>query len=72
MFASDIIKEFDGLCTVEFVRVNSYAGIHASEISEFSGFHFEIKNKTIVLLEDILDSGKTISFLIHKLEKHQQ
>ncbi len=72
MFAADLLKEFDGMCEVEFIAVSSYRGTESTGVVEIkSDFTKNIKNRRVVILEDIVDSGTTISFLLQKMEKYE-
>ncbi|MDY8134480.1 adenylate kinase [Aquimarina sp. 2201CG5-10] len=64
MFASEVIKRFDHNCEVSFVKLSSYSGIETTnEVHELIGFQEDIAGRTIVVLEDIVDTGNTIEVL---------
>lgn len=61
MFASDLIKRFNGNCEIEFVRFSSYEGTGSSgNVRELMGLTLDIKNRHIIVLEDIIDTGLTM------------
>jgi len=70
MFASDLIKGIDiSSCEVGFIRLRSYEGTHSSgSIKEVQGFVENIENRHVVIVEDIIDTGHTMSYLLNKLQ----
>lgn len=64
MFVSDLLKHYRGRCELSFVKLQSYHGTESSgEISETLSFDTNFKGRTIILLEDIVDTGNTIEYL---------
>ena len=72
MFASDLIKQITIPETqISFIKIASYSGTHSSgQIKELIGLNEDMTNRTIVVLEDIIDSGKSMSYLLEYL-KHK-
>lgn len=70
MFAADLLREITIPCEICFVRVASYNGTESSgSVNEVLGLTQNIKERTVVILEDIVDTGKTIDSLIVNLQK---
>lgn len=71
MFASDLLKQIDIPGTeVSFMKISSYEGISTSgEIKEIFGLTQDIRDRTVVILEDIIDTGKSMEYLIGYLQK---
>ncbi|MDR2691897.1 MAG: hypoxanthine phosphoribosyltransferase [Dysgonamonadaceae bacterium] len=68
MFASDLIKRIDIPCEVGFIRLRSYQGEQSSgAVKEVQGFVENVENRHVVVIEDIIDTGHTMSYLINKL-----
>ena len=64
IFASDLIRALSIDCKLDFVKVSSYSGISSSGKIEFEkDLSLDIKRKNILIVEDIIDTGNTISFL---------
>jgi hypoxanthine phosphoribosyltransferase len=69
MFAADLIKRMNIPCEVDFVRLSSYHGTRSSgSIKEIQGFVAKIENRHVVIIEDIIDTGHTISYVKNKLK----
>jgi len=70
MFASDLIKGMDvSSCEVGFIRLKSYEGTQSSGlIKEVQGFVENIENRHVVIVEDIIDTGHTMTYLLNKLQ----
>lgn len=68
IFGADLLRKFSGKCDISFSRIKSYDGMNSGEISEFSGFQTMVTNRNIVIIEDIIDTGKTVFHLMNELE----
>lgn len=65
LFTADLMKSISIPCSVQFIRVRSYEGTQSSgSVKTVLGLDFDLKGKSVVLLEDIVDSGKTITHLL--------
>ena len=62
MFAADLMKRITFPCEISFVKIASYHGTTSSdEMLELIGLKENLKGRTVVIIEDIVDSGKTMS-----------
>lgn len=68
-FSSELIRQFQGKCVVRFTRIKSYTGTVSGEIETFTGFDIPIKDRHVIFLEDIIDTGKTVFHLTKEAEK---
>lgn len=70
MFTSDLIKQITIPGTqISFVKVASYNGTNSSgEVKELIGLKEDICGRTVVILEDIIDSGRSMKHLLEYLK----
>lgn len=69
MFASDLLKQITFQCIVSFLRLVSYSGTSSTgEVTKIIGINEDVAGKTIVILEDVIDSGLTIQHILKQLE----
>ncbi len=72
MFASDLYKNITLHSQISFLKLASYAGISTSGVvKELIGINEDIKNKTVVIVEDIIDTGNTLKTIIEQLEQYK-
>lgn len=70
MFAADLLKEVTIPCQISFVKLASYEGtVSSGEVSELIGLIEDPAGRTVVVLEDIVDTGITIDKLIGILKQ---
>ena len=68
LFAADLFRHIDMQARISFVKLASYKGTSSSgSIKELIGWNEDIKNKTIVVLEDIVDTGNTLERIVDEL-----
>lgn len=68
MFASDLFRRIDLKARITFVKLASYTGTSSSgAIKELIGWNEDLKNKTVIILEDIVDTGVTLEHTINNL-----
>lgn len=69
MFASDLMKSVNLSSEISFVKMSSYFGMESSgRVDELIGLSNDVKGKTVVIVEDIIDSGITMDKMISLLE----
>lgn len=72
MFAADLFKHLTIEAELCFIKLASYKGLKSSgNVVTSIGLEDDIFNKEIVIVEDIVDTGKTLHNFLPKLE-HQQ
>ena len=71
MFVSDFVKKYPHPCEVTFVKLASYDGVKSTEdIQRLIGLTQDLTNRTVVILEDIIDTGNTLEE-IHRIFKNE-
>jgi hypoxanthine phosphoribosyltransferase len=68
MFVSDLLRNLDFNASVSFVKLSSYQGTSSSgRVKSLIGFSEDVSGKTVVLLEDIVDTGITIESILDQI-----
>jgi hypoxanthine phosphoribosyltransferase len=68
MFTADLMKYITIPCEVSFVKLASYQGVASTGIiKEVIGINEDISGRTVVVVEDIVDSGFTMQRLLETL-----
>ena len=71
LFCADLIRQFNSTCEVAFIQFASYEGTQSSgKVKELMSLSIDIKNKDVIILEDIVDTGNTLEKLMITLKKH--
>jgi hypoxanthine phosphoribosyltransferase len=61
MFAADLLKRVDIPCDIAFVKLSSYRGTASTAVvRELIGLEHPVDGRTVVLVEDIIDTGRTM------------
>lgn len=64
MVMSDLMKHYKGMCEVSFVKMSSYNGLQSTNsVKELIGINENLEGRTVVIVEDIVDTGNTIEEL---------
>jgi len=71
VFMADLIRQLDLPLELDFVRLSSYGAARESsgKVRVVQGAKTPIKDRDILVVEDIVDTGITISFLLDYLQK---
>jgi hypoxanthine phosphoribosyltransferase len=70
IFTADLIRYLDVQLKVEFVRLASYVGTSsAGEILEILGLRNDIKGEDVIIVEDIVDTGLTLSKFVAQIKE---
>jgi hypoxanthine phosphoribosyltransferase len=68
IFAADLMREITIPCEISFVKLASYQGTTSTgKIQEVIGINEDLSGRTIVIVEDIVESGLTMKRMIETL-----
>jgi hypoxanthine phosphoribosyltransferase len=71
MFASDLFKEITIEAEICFIKLASYKGIRSTgQVMTAIGLDEDLYGRDVLILEDIVDTGKTLSQLLPQLDHH--
>lgn len=72
MFAGDLYKQLDFPCQITFLKLASYSGTGSSgSVKQLIGINRDLKDRLVVVLEDIVDTGETLDTIIRQLSGFQ-
>jgi len=70
MFIAELFKHVQLDCTLNFVKLNSYEGLNSTgKVLETLGLQEDVSERDIIIVEDIVDTGNTMSAFIQTLKK---
>ncbi len=70
MFAADLLRGISIPCEISFVRMASYEGTSSTgKVKDLLGLNEDISGRSIVVVEDIIDSGLTMKHLLQTLQQ---
>lgn len=71
-FATDLLKSYKGPCSIQFIRLSSYEGdTTTGMVRILTAIPGDLRDKDIVILEDIVDTGITMKYFRELLQKEQ-
>ena len=69
IFAADLFKALDFEAEICFIKLASYKGTKSSgQVISAIGLDVDVKDRHVVILEDIVDTGKTLTSFLPQLE----
>lgn len=68
IFAADLMREITIPCEISFVKLASYQGTTSTgKIKEVIGINEDLTGRTVIIVEDIIESGLTMKRMIESL-----
>lgn len=69
MFAADLVREIKVECRISFVKHSSYQGTQSTgQLNTLIGLNESLFGQDVIIIEDIMDTGLTISKVVHEFE----
>lgn len=71
IFLADLMRYVSTPCEVDFLKLSSYGDekVSSGEVHELKDINADIKGRHVILVEDIIDTGLSINFLVDKLKR---
>jgi len=70
-FAAELIKRLEIECEITFVKVASYHGTNSTgRVTDLIGLNERLTDRHVVVLEDIVDTGTTVRYIMDALKDH--
>ncbi len=64
MVVSDFMKHYKSPCDVSFIKLASYEGTASTnEVKQLIGLNQNLEGRTVIVIEDIVDTGNTLEEL---------
>ncbi len=68
LFFSDLIKQLSMNLQVDFMQISSYEGKESKEIKFLSKDFSYLKDRPVIIIDDILDTGKTLRYVVEHIQ----
>ena len=71
IFLSDLMRHVEIPCEVDFLKLSSYGDekVSSGQVTDLKDIDADIEDRHVVLVEDIVDTGLSMTYLIDKLQK---
>jgi hypoxanthine phosphoribosyltransferase len=70
MVVSDFMKHYKKACEVSFIKLASYEGTSSTdEVKQLIGLNQDLTGRTVIVIEDIVDTGNTVEELKELFKK---
>jgi hypoxanthine phosphoribosyltransferase len=68
VFLADMVREIDIPVEIDFLAISSYNGTQSSGVVRLtSDLSLNIEDRDVILVEDIIDTGRTVHYIIENL-----
>lgn len=72
MFMSELLQRVDFVCETSFVKIASYRGLSScGQVQELIGLSGSLRDRHVILVEDIVDTGGSIDHMLGLLAGHE-
>ena len=70
IFTSDLVRACDLTCETTFIKLSSYEGLNSTgDVTTLIGMDIDLKGRDVIVVEDIIDTGRTLSRFLAELKK---
>lgn len=71
VFMADLVRQLDFPLEVEFIRLSSYGSGQQTrgKVKVVQGLRLDVRDRHVLVVEDIVDTGITVAFLLEYLKK---
>lgn len=70
IFAADLFREITIPAEISFIKLKSYRRMETSgKVKELLGLEHNIFNRNIIIIEDIVDTGKTLNHILEEFKE---
>lgn len=71
IFLSDLMRHAQMPCEVDFLKLSSYGDekVSSGQVTELKDIDADIEDRHVILVEDIVDTGLSIKYILNKLNK---
>jgi len=70
-FLADLLNHVDIECGMSFLKISSYEGTETTgKINQLIGLKEDLQDRTVIIIEDIVDTGITIDYVIEEIKKY--
>jgi hypoxanthine phosphoribosyltransferase len=70
VFTADLVRNIVVPCRIEFIRASSYGMLRNSSGTVTINHDLDLEGRNVLLVEDIIDTGLTLSRIIDELRRH--
>lgn len=71
-FAADLFRQIDTDAEIAFIRLSSYSGTESTgKVRQLMGLTVDITDRPVIVVEDIVDTGHTITNLLAQLRENK-
>lgn len=73
MFMTDLVREVDDYLEIDFMDVSSYGNetVSSGEVKIIKDLDVSVANRDVLIVEDIVDTGRTLHYLIEIFKTRQ-
>jgi len=70
IFAADLLRQINFPHEISFVKFSSYRGtVSTGDVKQLIGISENLKGRRVIILEDIIETGRTMNELIHEIKQ---